>query len=304
MTLSTTSTRVSAAGNGGTTTFPFSFKIWAASNLKVYLRDNSTLVDTLQTLNTHYTIDIVTYPNTGNVVFVTAPAAGKTIVIVRDMPLTQELDLIASGAFAAENVEAQLDKLAGEIQTLREMIARTPIMPIGTALADLQLPEVRASVAANFLGVNATGDGWSFYASTLSSVGVSSFAATMLDDTNAAAVLTTLGVSAFLQTVLDDADALTARATLGLRWLEGTVAAVNFASIANGANSVAQNITVTGAALGDFVLISSSLTLSALLPVGYVSAVDTVTFYLVNQSGGAVDLPSQDYYARVWKRGG
>src|SRR5262245_24524481 len=146
MTLSTTTSRVSYAGNGATTAFAFAFKIWAASNLKVYLRNNATLVDSLQALTTDYTVDIVTYPNTGNVVFAVAPAAGQTVVIVRDMPLTQELDLIASGTFAAENVETQLDKLAAEIQTLRELVARSPRLGIGTALSDISLPEPRAAV--------------------------------------------------------------------------------------------------------------------------------------------------------------
>jgi hypothetical protein len=67
------------------------------------------------------------------------------------MPLTQDLDLIASGTFAAENIEQQLDKLAAEIQTLRELIARTPQLPVGTALTDPTLPEPRTGVANQLL---------------------------------------------------------------------------------------------------------------------------------------------------------
>lgn len=195
MTLSTTAARVSHAANGASTTFPFAFKIWAPANLKVYLRNNATLADALQTLNADYTIDIVTYPATGNVVFANAPAVGQTIVIVRDMPLTQDLDLIASGTFAAENVEHQLDKLAAEIQTLRELIARTPRLPVGTTLADPTLPEPRAAVANQLLAVNATGDGF---------------------DLKQPVDLSLQTVSSFIGTLLDDADAATARATLGV----------------------------------------------------------------------------------------
>lgn len=195
MTLSTTASRVSYAGNGTTTTFAFAFKIWAAANLKVYLRNNATLADALQTLNSDYTIDIVTYPDTGNVVFANAPPAGQTVVIVRDMALTQDLDLMASGAFAAENLEHQLDKLAAQIQTLREQIARTPRLPVGTALADPPLPEPRASVANQLLAVNATGDGYGLKTpADLSLQTVSSFIATLLDDADAAAARATLGV--------------------------------------------------------------------------------------------------------------
>ncbi len=195
MTLSTTASRVAHAANGSTTIFPFAFKIWAPANLKVYVRNNATLADTLQTLTADYTVDIVTYPDIGNVVFANAPPAGHTVVIVRDMPLTQELDLIASGAFAAENVERQLDKLAAEIQTLRELIARTPRLAVGTALSDPVLPEPRAAVANQLLAVNATGDGF---------------------DLKVPASLSLQTVSSFIGTLLDDADAATARATLGV----------------------------------------------------------------------------------------
>ena len=67
------------------------------------------------------------------------PAAGQTVVILRDVAATQELDLIASGAFAAENVEVQLDRLAAAMQTLRELASRSPRMGVGTNLADLAL---------------------------------------------------------------------------------------------------------------------------------------------------------------------
>ncbi|MFM9863664.1 MAG: hypothetical protein ACKVRO_08655 [Micropepsaceae bacterium] len=195
MTLSTTAARVSHGGNGTTVTFPFAFKIWAPANLKVYVRNNATLADTLQTLNADYTIDIVTYPATGNVVFAFAPPAAHTVVILRDMPLTQELDLIASGTFAAENVEQQLDKLTAEIQTLRELIARTPRLPVGTALADPALPEPRSANNNQLLAINATGDGF---------------------DLKVPVNLSLQTVSSFIGTLLDDADAATARATLGV----------------------------------------------------------------------------------------
>jgi hypothetical protein len=195
MTLSTTASRVSYAANGATTTFAFAFRIWAAANLKVYLRNNTTLADMLQTLGSDYSVDVASYPNTGNVVFAAAPSSGQTVVIVRDMPLTQDLDLIASGSFAAENVEVQLDKLAAEIQTLRELIARSPRFNVGAALSDVALPEPRAAVGNQILGVTAAGDGF---------------------ELKAPVDLSLQTVSSFIGTLLDDADAATARATLGI----------------------------------------------------------------------------------------
>ena len=118
MTLTTTATRVSHAGNGSTTAFvATAIKIFAITDLKVYLKDNTTLVETLQTYTTHYTIS-GTIPGVPTVNFVSAPASGKTVILKRVVPNTQDLDLTPSGAFAAENIEAQLDKVTAQVQDL------------------------------------------------------------------------------------------------------------------------------------------------------------------------------------------
>jgi len=62
-------------------------------------------------------------------------------------------------------------------------------------------------------------------------------------------------------------------------------------SIAAGA-STTTTITVAGAALGDFVLVSFSLDLQGMDVGGYVSAVNTVTVILSNLTGSAIDLGS------------
>lgn len=126
MTLSTTTSRVAHAANGATTWFAFPFKIWAASDVKVSLRDNATFEDTPQTLVTHYTLNVAAFPGAGSVVFITPPPATKTVVIEREVPETQDLDLVASGSFAAENVETQLDKIVAQVQQLRRAVADWP----------------------------------------------------------------------------------------------------------------------------------------------------------------------------------
>jgi hypothetical protein len=52
-------------------------------------------------------------------------------------------------------------------------------------------------------------------ATALSSLGVTDYARTLLDDGDAATALSTLGVTDYARTLLDDGDAATARATLG-----------------------------------------------------------------------------------------
>lgn len=72
-------------------------------------------------------------------------------------------------------------------------------------------------------------------------------------------------------------------------------------SIADGDEEV-KEVTVEGAALGDFVLASLSLDVADLSIVGAVTAADTVTLQLLNNTGGAVDLASATAYCRVIPR--
>ena len=62
-------------------------------------------------------------------------------------------------------------------------------------------------------------------------------------------------------------------------------------SIADG-NEEAKELTVTGAELGDFVLSSLSIDIADLVLDAQVTAADTVTAILANNTGGAVDLGS------------
>jgi hypothetical protein len=74
-------------------------------------------------------------------------------------------------------------------------------------------------------------------------------------------------------------DVLTYRGTLDL----GSAADSGFAS---------SDVTVKGAALGDFVLVSVGVDTVDTVVVGAVTAADTVTVTVQNDSGGAVDLAS------------
>ena len=86
----------------------------------------------------------------------------------------------------------------------------------------------------------------------------------------------------------------------GLATLDGS-ATWNPGSIDDG-NEEVQDITITGVALGDFVLASFSLDIVDLAITGAVTAADTVTIQLNNNTGGSLDLSSGTVYARVFKR--
>ena len=71
------------------------------------------------------------------------------------------------------------------------------------------------------------------------------------------------------------------------------------ASLLDGAGA-SHTITVTGAELGDFVLGSCSVSVSGLTVTAQVTAADTVTFRVQNESGGTVDLASATWRAVVF----
>lgn len=58
-------------------------------------------------------------------------------------------------------------------------------------------------------------------------------------------------------------------------------------------------VTVTGAALGDFVMVSLGVDLAGITVTGYVSAADTVSVRIQNESGGTLDLASTTITAVV-----
>ena len=82
-----------------------------------------------------------------------------------------------------------------------------------------------------------------------------------------------------------------------VRWLEDT-ATWNPGSIPDGDEEV-KEVTVTGAVLGDFVIASFSLDVADLTLTACVTAADTVTAQLCNNTGGAIDLASGTIRVRV-----
>ncbi len=161
MTVSTTTTKNSASGNGSTTSFTYSFVITAASELKVFIRTNATGVETLKTDGTHYNVAGVGSASGGTVTFTSGniPASGETVVLLRDTPLTQGTDYVENDPFPSSAHEAALDKLTHQIQELQEEVDRS--LKASKTVTDLTTPEFKdaASVrAGKFLAFDGDGD--------------------------------------------------------------------------------------------------------------------------------------------------
>ena len=125
MTVSSTTTKVSYSGDGSTTVFAYTFKVFNASDLVVIKRTDSTGAESVQTITTNYTVSGVGNANGGNVTFVTAPASGETVVIRRTSAQTQTTDYTPNDPFPAETHEEALDKLTFMVQEQQEELDRS-----------------------------------------------------------------------------------------------------------------------------------------------------------------------------------
>jgi|GEM_PF-1685866 len=135
MSVSTTTNRIPYTGNGAQTVYPYPFKIFVTTDLQVFV------AGVLQTLTTHYTVDGAGNPNGGNVTFVTAPANGAAIVIIRVLPATQLTVYPSNDKFPSKVHEDLADRAVMLIQQLAEVDKRTLKLPVTSAFSELGVPD-------------------------------------------------------------------------------------------------------------------------------------------------------------------
>lgn len=122
MTVSTEVDHNDYIGNGVTTSFPYTFRIFKKSDLVVQVVDlNENITELI--LDTDYTVTGAGGYTGGNVILVTALASGYQISISRELPVTQETDLRNQGKFFAEVHEDAFDKLTMLIQQVRSRLS-------------------------------------------------------------------------------------------------------------------------------------------------------------------------------------
>ena len=83
--------------------------------------------------------------------------------------------------------------------------------------------------------------------------------------------------------------------------LDGTLV-WDVGSLADGAGETSGDITVTGAAFGDFVLVAAPASIVGMTVTAYVHAADTVHIRVQNESGGVVDLAEGTWKVKVLNR--
>jgi hypothetical protein len=201
MTVSNATNRVTFAGDDVTTSFDTTpIKFFATSDLLVYVTTDATGATELLTEGTEYTVsggdESVGAVGAVSLAGGSAPhgalASGTTLVIIREVALTQEADFVQNDASSAEVAEAALDKITMALQRFEDKLARSMVISDGDVSgADFTVPTPSAS---KLIGWNGDADALILYA--------------------AASIVDTIVPTAFMETLLDDADAEEARGTL------------------------------------------------------------------------------------------
>lgn len=126
-------------GNGSTTVFPFTFECPAEhpEYIKVYIaEEDGTTAPTVD-----YVVDMdnkqITYPSSG-----TALAVGRKLIIMRELPLQQLMNLVNNGPFFAEDIETAFDECVMMMQQMGEKLGRSLMMPAEVENFDNQVPLV------------------------------------------------------------------------------------------------------------------------------------------------------------------
>lgn len=122
-------------GNGVTTSFPFSFKVFTTAEV-VVIRTNLSGVESTLVLGTDYTVTLNANQNSnpgGSVVLPTALTTGFLLTLTSDVALTQATDLTNQGGFYPTVINDSLDKLTIISQQLNEQVSRSAKLPISSS---------------------------------------------------------------------------------------------------------------------------------------------------------------------------
>ncbi len=138
-------------GNGVSTVFGYTFKIFEEGDIAVYVDGE------LQTITTDYTVSGVGDTNGGDITFLVAPpVGGDNVVLRRTVAITQESEYPEGTKFPTQQITNDLDKRAMVEQQLDETFGRTLVAPV-TELPLALLPPLTER-ANKYLAFDSGGD--------------------------------------------------------------------------------------------------------------------------------------------------
>ena len=132
MSVAQTAERISKqAGNDVTTAFSGSWKIFAASDLRVEKINAAGVYSGALTNGVDYTVVFDSDAETWTVTYTTAPVStGYAVILGTEMPQTQGSNFPREGMTPAATAKNALDKLTVLVQQLRDRLDRAPLQPL------------------------------------------------------------------------------------------------------------------------------------------------------------------------------
>ena len=160
MTVSSLTTKNSYSGNGSTSAFSYTFKIFDDDDVTVIIRTDSTGTETVKTKTTHYTVSGVGNAGGGTITFTSGniPASGETVLLLRNTPLTQATDYTPNDAFPAATQEDALDKLTLISQDTQEEIDRSIKLSRANTMTSTEFTVPAATRANKIFAFDSSGE--------------------------------------------------------------------------------------------------------------------------------------------------
>lgn len=120
-------------GNGAQTSFPFTFKVFAPTDLEVVRVVVATGVETVLTYQSQYSVTLNADQDAnpgGTVTLSSALAIGQNLIVTSDLPITQPTDITNLGGFYPNVLDDALDRGVIQAQQLSETLGRALKFPI------------------------------------------------------------------------------------------------------------------------------------------------------------------------------
>ncbi|WP_374374836.1 hypothetical protein [Dongia sp.] len=148
MTISTTISRITYAGDGSTVHFAVPFAFFGADEVGVIERDLASGAEATRLMITHYTVSGGA-GQAGTIIATHPPAPTKSWTIFRRTHRTQMVDYTPNDPFPAETHERALDRLTALVQELDDKLDRSATLSPTSTIMSLTLPPPEAG---RFLG--------------------------------------------------------------------------------------------------------------------------------------------------------
>ena len=252
-------------GNDVTTSFPFSFKVFAADDVVVILTDPTGVETTLTGNGTDYSVALNADQDTapgGTVNKVSALATDYLLTITSSVPNLQPLDLTNQGGFYPKVINAALDRLTILAQQNAEQIGRSVKVPISSSvtpdslIAQLTQDAATAAAAASSASASETAAAASEGAAAGSATAAAA-SATAADASEAAAAASESAAATSATAAANSAtaasnSATTATTQAGNAATSATAAANSATAAAGSATSAANSATAAATSFDDF----------------------------------------------------